>query len=317
MDDSSQRGLPSYTSASRCKYLATLYASLSDLFTSSVADVASFVARHSIEEICTISGTKIPTIPAIPQDSVPNLDSIRKVYDIAFAHGLDKFLESSQQWFSKEGFELLAGNRALLGLVLAYLTLVSSNHDAPIDANDTLASQEARVAWGLLSLCVRPDHHGDAEADKLARRFRVLESLLTGEPLTSTPASMSEFVHQEPEPEPEPKQDIRQSTFEMQLARRSEDFWRTLEAIASAQGRGNGGVAEIKERLLPQARALLDGRESRDVIYSAVMLGWDKNGDPSSERELAKRFLQAECSGRATDLVCKTVSGMALRAFDS
>ena len=248
---------------------------------------------------------------------MPNLESIRKVFDIAFAPGLDKFLESSQQWFSKEGFDLLASNRPLLGLVLAYLTLVSSNHDAPIDANDTLASQEARATWGLLSLSVRPDHHGDAEADKLARRFRILESLLTGEPLTSTPASMSEFVHQEPEPEPEPKEEVKQSTFEKQLARRSDDFWKTLESIASAQGRGDDGVTEIKEMLLPQTRALLDRRESRDVIYSAVMLGWGKNGDPSSERELAKRFLQTQSSGRATELVCKTVAGMALRAFDS
>ena len=289
----------------------------SDLSTSSVADIASFVARHSIEEICTIAGTKIPSIPAIPPDSVPNLDSIRRVYDIAFASGLDKFLETSQQWFSKEGFDILASNRPLLGLVLAYLTLVSAHHDAPIDANDTLASQEARVNWGLLSLSVRPEHHGDKEADKLAQRFRILDSLLTGEPLTSTPASMSEFVHQEPEPEPEPKEEIKQSTFEKQLSKRSEDFWKTLESIASFQGRGGDGVIEIKETLLPQLRALLDGRESRDVIYSAVMLGWGKNGDPSSERELAKRFLQMEASGRATELVCKTMAGMALRAFDS
>jgi hypothetical protein len=248
---------------------------------------------------------------------VPNLESIRKVYDIAFAPGLDKFLESSAKWFSKDGFDLLAANRSLLGLVLAFLTLVSANHDAPIDANDTLASQEARVTWGLLSLCVRPDHHGDAEADKLARRFRIVESLLTGEPLTSTAASMSEFVHQEPEPEPEPKEEVKQSVFEKQLSRRSEDFWKTLESIASAQGRGDDGVTEIKEVLLDQARALLDGKESRDVIYSAVMLGWGKNGEPSSERELAKRFLQTESSGRATELVSKTLAGMGLRAFDS
>jgi white-opaque regulator 2 len=239
------------------------------------------------------------------------------VYDIAFAPGLDNFLEASQQWFSREGFELLAGNRPLLGLVLAYLTLVSANHDAPIDSNDTLASQEARVTWGLLSLCVRPEHHGDKAADKLAQRFRALESLLTGEPLTSTPASMSEFVHQEPEPEPEPKEEVKQSTFERQLTRRSEDFWKTLESVASAQGRGDDGISEIKDSFLPQVRGLLDGRENRDIIYSTIMLGWGKNGDPSSERELAKRFLQTEASSRATELVCKTMAGMAMRAFDS
>jgi hypothetical protein len=248
---------------------------------------------------------------------VPNLESIRKVYDIALAPGLDKLLESSTGWFAKEGFDLLATNRPLLGLVLAYLTLVSSHYDAPIDSNDTLTSQEARVIWAVLSLCVRPDHHGDAEADRLARRFRILESILTGEPLTSTAASMSEFVHQERTPEPEPKADLKQSTFERQLTRRTEDFWKTLEYMATAQGHGESGVDEIKHNLLPQARGLLDGKENRDVIYSAAMLGWGKNGDPSSERELAKRFLLTQSQGRATDLVSKTLAGMALTAFDA
>lgn len=248
---------------------------------------------------------------------MPNLESIRKVYDIAIAPGLDKLLESSTGWFQKEGFELLATNRPLLGLVLAYLTLVSAHYDAPIDGNDTLSSQEARVTWALLSLCVRPDHHGDAEADRLARRFRILESILTGEPLTSTAASMSEFVHQERTPEPEPKAEVKQSTFEKQLSRRSEDFWKTVEYIATAQGHGESGDDEIKHTLLPQLRTLLDGKENRDVIYSAVMLGWGRNGDPSSERELAKRFLGAQSQGRATELVGKTLAGLVLRAFDA
>lgn len=338
MDHTGHGGLPSYTSASRRELSPPdPSCTLSDFPPSSMTD--DVVARHSIEEICTIAGTKVPSIPAIPPDSVPNLDSIRKVYDIAFAPGLDKFLESSQHWFSREGFDLLASNRPLLGLVLAYLTLVSANHDTPLDSNDTLASQEARVTWGLLSLCVRPDHHGDAEADKLARRFRMLESVLTGEALTSTPTSMSEFVYQDdPDPETESsldakEEETKQTTFEKQVSRRTEEFWKTLETIAIIQSHSQETSDEIKFRVLPQLRTLLDGRESRDILYSTVMLGFggssgsggggaengsngrDRGDGPSSERELARRFLMGEAGGRATQLVGKTMAGMGLRAF--
>ena len=90
-----------------------------------MTDVSSVPAQRSIESICTIGGTKIPSIPPIPPDSVPNLESIRRVYDIAFAPGLDKLLESgSAKWFTREGFPLLSADRTRLGSLLAYLTLV-------------------------------------------------------------------------------------------------------------------------------------------------------------------------------------------------
>ena len=294
-------------------------ASMNIMPDSIMTDTHVATARHSIEEICTIAGTRIPNIPAIPPDSVPNLESIRRVYDIAFAPGLDKFLESTQHWYSKAGFDLLANDRALLGLVLAYLTLVSANHDAPTGENATLASQEARVTWGLLSLCSRPDQSDGEETTKLSRRFQVLESLLTSEPLTSTASSISEFIHQEePEPKPEPRlkeETTKQSTFDKQVTRRTEDFWKTLESIAMAQGKGEDGDNEIRS-MLEHIKGLLDGKESRDIIYSILLLSWGKNGDPSSERELAVRYLQTEAQGRATNQVCATLSGMALRAFN-
>ena len=294
-------------------------ASMNFMSDSNMTDTHATTVRHSIEEICTIAGTRIPNIPAIPPDSVPNLESIRKVYDIAFAPGLDRFLESTQHWYSRAGFDLLANDRGLLGLVLAYLTLVSSNHESAMGENATLASQEARVTWGLLSLCLRPDQGEGEETTKLSRRFQILESLLTGEPLTSTATSMSEFIHQEePELKPEPrfKEELtKQSTFDKQVIRRTDEFWRILESIAIAQGKGEDGDNEIRA-MLEQVKGLLDGKETRDIIYSILLLAWGKNGDPSSERELAVRYLQTEAQGRATNQVCATLSGMALRAFN-
>ena len=116
--------------------------------------------------------------------------------------------------------------------MLAYLTNVSANHDAGANENAILASQEACCTWGLLSLCVRPDHNGGEEANKLARRFQILESLLTREPLTSTVTSMSRFIHQEasePKPEPETRDGEvkKDSTFDKRV---SQGIGRLLES---------------------------------------------------------------------------------------
>jgi hypothetical protein len=348
--------------------------------------MANLPRRRTMEDICTIAGTKVPAIPAIPPDSVPNLESIRMVYDIAFAPSLDKFLESSNQWFTLHGFDLLASNRTLLGLMLAYLTLVSTNHDKPINANPTLVSQEARVTWAMLGLCTTPtpSNQPDDEADILARRYRTVESILTGEPLEpstlpgAATMSLSEFVHQESDDNDssvnmdittgmnslspvntfsttsasfpqssnllDPLQQLHHqqlsqmhadmllaaptvspSPFNAQVARRTHDFWSTLESIATSQT--EDGTDPITGRrpplntatpLIPQLRSLLDGKEQRDILYATCLLGWGPSDgeSPTSERELGKRLLQNEfLGGRARSLVLGSVAGMCLRGM--
>jgi hypothetical protein len=263
---------------------------------------------RTIESICTIAGTTKPSVPQIPPDSVPNLESIRKVYDVAFAPGLDKLLESSQsRWFANHGFNLLCSDRIQLGNVLAYLTQVSNHANTPLE-QASLASQEARVTWAMLELCIRPDHGGGDEVDKLAHRCRALAAVLTGEPFSSPSASIADFVHQD-EPEPE----MPATALERQLARRSEEFWRAVEAAAGSQHTPGAGLSPEAVR---RCRHFLDGLESRDIIYSIMLLASGGNGDLTSERELAKRYLEAQANGRATNQVFATISGMALRAFD-
>lgn len=275
-----------------------------------MAAVDSRPNRRTIESICTIAGAKVPTVPPIPPDSVPNLDSIRKIYDIAFAPGLDKLLESgSSKWFAKQGFQLLCADRVQLGNVLAYLTLVSNHTDTSNSDIATLASQEARVTWALLELCVRPDDASEEETDKLARRCRALGAILTGQPFTSPSASLADFVHQY-EADPEPKV----SPFEKQTAKRSDDFWKLVEtAAASLDPNGHG----ITSALLNRIRPLLDNQENRDTIYSIMLLGSReaRQSELSPERDLAKRYLETQANGRATNQVLVTISGMALRAF--
>ena len=264
---------------------------------------------RNIESICTIAGTKIPSVPPIPPDSVPNLESILKVYDIAFAPGLDRLLETGpSKWFAKKGFPLLCVDRTQLGNMLAYLTLVSNHADMHVE-NATLASQEARVTWAMLELCIRPDHDGGEEADKLALRCRALGAILTGEPFSNPTASMSDFVHQD-EVEPEP----REISLERQLARRAEEFWKMVQIAAATQDGSGTGLLPSAVR---QCRPFLDGMENRDIIYSIMLLASGENGDFTSERELAKRYLETQANGRATNQVFATVSGMALRAFET
>ncbi|KEF56070.1 uncharacterized protein A1O9_07651 [Exophiala aquamarina CBS 119918] len=275
-----------------------------------MTDLDSRPDRRTIESICTIAGAKVPTVPPIPPDSVPNLESIRKIYDIAFAPGLDKVLESgSSKWFAKEGFQLLCADRVQLGNVLAYLTLVSNHTDTSNSDIATLASQEARVTWALLELCVRPEDSSGEETDKLARRCRALGALLTGQPFSSPTTSLADFVHQY-EADPEPKT----RAFEKQAMKRSDDFWKLVETAAANQHPNGHGVPSA---ILSQIRPLLDSQENRDTIYSIMLLGSRAAGhsELSSERDLAKRYLETQASGRATNQVFVTISGMALRAF--
>ena len=274
-----------------------------------MTDLGPRPGLRTIESICTIAGTNVPSVPPIPPDSVPNLDSIRKVYDIAFAPGLDHFLETGQSgWFANQGFPLLCADRNQLGNMLAYLTLVSNHSDTHVE-NATLASQEARVTWAMLELCIRPEHDSGEEAEKLARRCRAIGAILTGQPFSSPTTSIADFVHQD-EAEPE----LRATALEKQLARRSEEFWKLVVAAASTQEASTAGLSAAAVR---ECRPFLDGMENRDIVYSAMLLAAGGNGDLTSERELAKRYLETQANGRATNQVFATLSGMALRAFEA
>jgi len=260
-----------------------------------------------MEAICSIGGSRPMAVPPLPPESVPNLEAIQKVYDIAFAPGLDKFLESGRtKWFATEGFRYLANDRGMLAQFLAYLTLASNKGDQNVTDHPALASQEARVTWFLLCLCTRQMHDGGDEAEKLARRLRAIEALLTGERISGTSTSFADFVHQD-DVETEVVQNqnrLSDSHFDRQRAKRSEDFWKAVEKVASGD-----------ESAFSQVKSLLDNMENRDIIYSVLLLRSSGESGLAAERELAKRFLGNEAAGRATNQVFGTLAGMALRAF--
>lgn len=301
---------------------------------------------RTIEDICTIHGQRGRDVPALRPDLVPNFSEIRKVYDTCFAPGLDHLLETGfTKWFALKGFDLLTSDRRLLAQFMLYLTLIS-NTPSTITSSPSLqeqaavASQEARMTWSLMNLCVRQAQEGNDEyAEKFAPRVKALEALLTSEPIART-GSMSDFVHQEPDNETDAEMSMEgiptvannpllEKPFMKQLTARSEEFWQLIEKASEHP-------TTVPSEIFDMARALLDGQENRDVIYSIMLLGSppkqsDSRNRPGSdstssspsrtarrkEKEQAARLLESEATGRATNVVLQNVAGMGLRAFVS
>lgn len=305
-----------------------------------------FVPKRTIDELCCINGSRAPHVPPLPPDSTPNLESIQQVYDIAFAPGLDKFLETGPvRWFVNHGFSHLVADRGLLAQFLLYLTITSNNFNPNQPENAATRSQEARITWALLNLVVKPAHDGNEEADKFSRRIKAVEALLTGEPLTIVKGSMADFIHSEDgamdvDPATTTYRDT-SSALEKQVQRRSEEFWKCVEKFAESPRPSLESVDDPSSPL-HQARELLEGLENRDILYSMMLLcssnGQDEhpgsrpvsragsthggngngNGHHLKEPALARRFLDSEyIDGRASNTVLATVAGLASRAFST
>lgn len=315
------------------------------------------MSTRTIEDVCAVNGHRGRDVPPLRHDLVPNFSEIQKVYDTFFAPGLDGLIESGPiRWFTFKGFGLLTGDRSLLAQFMLYLTLISGSQsvDSSVSLVGTmtpqqaeLGSQEARMVWALLNLVVRQAQEGinDEEVDKLARRVKALEALLTSEPVVRT-GSMSDFVYQDPEPDPGPddmdvdsggvptvaNNPLLEKPFNKQLVARSDEFWQLIEKASERP-------TEIPVETLNRLRQLRDGLEQRDIVYSILLLGSDlrtganakKPNDTSSgnsshnsspsrlaldqEKRQAERLLESEARGKATNTVLQNVAGMGLRAF--
>lgn len=315
------------------------------------------MSTRTIEDVCAVNGYRGRDVPPLRHDLVPNFSEIQKVYDTFFAPGLDGLIESGPlRWFTFKGFGLLTGDRSLLAQFMLYLTLISGSQSTDPSASHVgtmapqqaeLASQEARMVWALLNLVVRQAQEGinDEDVDRLARRVKSLEALLTSEPVVRT-GSMSDFVYQDPEPEPEHDEmdiddggiptvannPLLEKPFNKQLVARSDEFWQLVEKASERP-------TEIPVDVLNRLRQLRDGLEQRDIIYSVLLLGSGRktstsarkasegnsgtsshNGSPNrlaldQERRQAERLLENEARGKATNTVLQNIAAMGVRAF--
>lgn len=212
-----------------------------------------------------------------------------------------------------------------------------------------LRSQEARITWALLGLCVRPQprtHHLKC----LTGRLHAISVVLTGEGVPPSGDVMFE--------DSDGVDDVEENTFEPATAlekqerQRQHEFWRAVGRVVSNSWnhmvRSQKSPEEIEamdaaaKLALDDCRARLDNRENRDLVYSVLVMrhlseNWAKDGSQDTAMDgamefiyagtgttpvnatmqwnVSRRFVEQEASGRSTALVLSVLAGMAVRAW--
>jgi white-opaque regulator 2 len=289
-----------------------------------------------------VEGTQRPNLPPLP-NMPPNVDAIKTIFDTTFASGLDKLLETT--WFSKYAFQYLVNDLAFLAQILAYITLI---HDRSQYGEEVkLRSQEARITWALLGLCVRPQPR-TSHLRCITGRLHAISVMLTGDGAPSGGDVVSEDgegvddVDETPQDNP--------SALRKQERERSHKFWKAVGRVVTNSwnhsARAHRSAQELEamdtaaRQALDECRARLDNRENRDLVYSVLNMRhlsekWAKDGgedvtmdgaaessqvgsipnDVTTKWNVSRRFIEREAGGRSTSLVLSVIAGMAARAW--
>ena len=228
---------------------------------------------------------------------------------------------------------------------MGYIQLIAQYSVQPIN-QDALASQESRVVWSLLWLAHESAEiwgmAPETEVGQLSTALIALRALMTGESYTSPnliplPTSPAARISSS-------------SALEKQCTRRRLDFWTSLVHFVVHLRHPNASAGSHStldtvacEASLESCRTRLDNFENRDVVYSIMLMQYlakreelglnntaltksEGSSGPQHQDEYTRKrledwatasgFLQKEASGRAMNLVCANVAGIALRAWD-
>jgi hypothetical protein len=250
------------------------------------------------------------------------------VYLTTYAPAIDLFLET--RWFQDKGLSQLLTNAQLMA---QFSGLIDAFHDPKLSetaVQNRLESFEASVVWDMMSICRSAAHlvNGNAgsmqEFDLLiaVKRLEVFEALLTGEHLEVNPLSQSPV--RQPAADPPSK-------LGDQLQQRALDFWDAIGHFLTLHDNEASSAKELDDTLV-RARALLDTRENRDVIYSVAIarhIGqrWadfprtvpqvttPDEKDAGAKLYVAQKFLEEEASGKGTNQVIRRLCGMVVRSW--
>lgn len=211
-----------------------------------------------------------------------------------------------------------------------------------------LKSQEARITWALLGLCVRPQPRTN-HLRSLTGRLHAISVMLTGDGVPNSGDVVYEDGDGVDDVDPTPPSEP-MSALQKQEKQRQHDFWRAVGRVVSnswnhvARSQKSGAELETMDaearRALDDCRARLDNRENRDLVYSVLRMRhlseqWAKTGsedmamdgaaeatqigstpaDVTVQWNVSKRFVEQEAAGRSTALVLSVVAGMAGRAW--
>jgi hypothetical protein len=250
-------------------------------------------------------------------------------------------------WYTKYAFQYLINDLAFLAQILAYITMIHNRNQYGEEVR--LRSQEARITWALLGLCVRPQPRTN-HLRCLTGRLHAISVLLTGEgvpPSGDVVFEDSEGVDNVEETTFEPV-----TALEKQERQRQHDYWRAVGRVVNSSwnhlARSQKKPEEIEamdaaaKQALDDCRARLDNRENRDLVYSVLVMRhlsetWVKDGSPdlavdgamefinpttssipieaTMQWNISRRFVEQEASGRSTALVLSVLAGMAVRAW--
>lgn len=287
-----------------------------------------------VDELIAIGGALPPAASSPPRAETVD-ESIRLYYEV-YVPGLSFFFETKWYDFNKDGqpgarnpLSILRDNRPVMDLFSSFLQTISGIKTT--DPADMVYSGhlETCLVWALARLPessagigsvhqagqIPPEDDG-AEA---RTRLYVLETLLNGDTLAINPLT--------PPPQMsavDPAEQVRVHELE---------FWyRLAEYLLEAHSPASPQHAATREACLGRMRAVLDGRENRDVLYSIAILReytmqFDAalteqqapthldEMDPRSKLAVATRFMHDEAAKTGTTNVVRRFADLAYRAF--
>jgi white-opaque regulator 2 len=294
------------------------------------AHTISPAKKMKVDELIAMGGAVPQQPPSAPPPS-EMLDELTKLYNEVYVPGLVLFFETRWYDFAKNRATtanpaaMLHNNQPLVSLFTSFIQTISKIKST--DPADMVYSGhlESSVVWSLaclplsLSLPQRQQYPDPLPAEddpwEAGGRLRVFETLLAGETLASNPLTPSSGGNVHP---------LRRNEFE---------FWYQLAKFLQ-QEHGSDSPADVsaRDRCLNGMRALLDGRENRDVLYSIAVLReytahWDasfceqnvpphlEETDPRSKLAVATRFIRDESTSTGTTNVVRRLADLAYRAF--
>lgn len=291
--------------------------------------------KMKVDELIAIGGAAPRALTSPPTHE--SVDEIVRLYYEIYVPGLTAFFETRWYEFKNENqpgvtnpLSILRHNKRVVDTFVSFLKAV--NDVKTTDPADMAYSShlETCVVWELARLPYSVAFTNSARRPSVAippeddltearGRLQVLETLLTGDTLPSNPLTP-------PPPPSAVKQDnqVRESELE---------FWYHLaEYLLQAHSSPSQAHTAAREQCLSRMRAVLDGRENRDVIYSIVVLReytmqFDaalteqtapaqlEESDPRSKLAVATRFVQEEASKTGTTNVVRRFADLAYRAY--
>lgn len=270
-----------------------------------------------IEDILPPPPTSTIDVAAKLQDAA-FLEEVKLLYHSVYDPGLESFLES--RWFSVKGINRLLSDSKLLGEIAVMLELFSKTSTASPEELAYTSSIEGRVVWALASMVkaagsengVKSETSGVPANDdsvEAAGRLAVFENLLCGITATSNPLTR-----------PVP------GTADHHRLRELEFWWHLGQFVTL------GEDTKALDEEMSALRALLDGRENRDVLYSiCVVRGLGPRvaayadherplhldeGDNRSKLAVATKFVKDEGMGSGTTNVIRRLCEMATRSWE-